>query len=71
MEETGIKFVEEESNGSCHFTFNGEIVSAEPVFIYESIRDINHEEYLSIVYDEIIMYFTVRLPVSKDEVVFN
>ena len=36
--------------------------------MYESVRDINNEEYLTINFHEIVIYFLIQLGVSKDKV---
>lgn len=45
--------------------------STEPWYAYESMRDINNEEYLSVGHHEIVLFFIVKLPSSKDKVSFS
>ena len=69
LEDIGLEITEiVSSDGEVSYSYNDDNLSVEPWYMYESVRDINNEEYLTINFHEIILFFLIQLGVSKDKV---
>jgi hypothetical protein len=59
------------SDGTKLHHYEDKLVELKPWLLFESARDINNEEYLSISIHELILFFWVQLPSTKEQINFN
>jgi hypothetical protein len=73
INEIGINITEVEAPDSPHnkYLYKGKRLCIRPLLMYESARDRDHEEYLSIRFHEIILYFVVQFPHTSKEIPFH